>query len=75
MNLLYGKLIEITSENGILFGKIAVGGARKKIPLDLLTDVACGDKILVCDGVAISKVAQPPNEETKHVPGDSRKTA
>jgi len=33
-----------------------VGGAVKKIPLELLTDVARGDRVLICDGVAISKV-------------------
>jgi hydrogenase maturation factor len=75
MNLLYGRLLEIATEDGVRFGKILVGGARKKVPLGLLTDVACGDKLLICDGVAIGRVAEPPNEETKHVPGDTRKTS
>ncbi|HEY2800303.1 MAG TPA: HypC/HybG/HupF family hydrogenase formation chaperone [Chthoniobacterales bacterium] len=73
MNLLYGKLIEITSEDGVRFGKVLVGGARKKVPLELLTDAACGDNLLICDGVAISKVMQ--SEEENHVPGDTRKTS
>ena len=75
MNLLYGKLLEITSEDGIRYGKILVGGAKKKVPLELLTDAACGDNLLICDGVAISRVAEPPNEEKKHVPGDTRKAS
>ena len=56
MNLIYGEVVEILTEDGIKFGKVCVGGAVKKIPLELLTDVARGDRVLVCDGVAISKV-------------------
>jgi len=56
MNLIYGEVIEILTEDGMKFGKIRVGGAVKKIPLELLTDVARGDRVLICDGVAISKV-------------------
>lgn len=67
MNLLYGRLIEISEEDGIGVGKVQVGGASKKVPLELLTDVTCGDRLLVCDGVAISKVEED-------VSGDSRKT-
>ena len=67
MNLIYGRLIEITEEDEIRMGKIMVGGARKKVPLELLTDVACGDRLLICDGVAIKKVEED-------VSGDSRQT-
>ena len=67
MNLLYGRLVAISEEDGIRFGKVQVGGASKKVPLELLTDVTCGDRLLICDGVAISKVEE-------NVPGDSRKT-
>ena len=67
MNLLYGRLIGINEEDGIRVGKVQVGGASKKLPLELLTDVTCGDTLLICDGIAISKV----NED---VSGDSRKT-
>ena len=56
MNLIYGEVVEILTEDGMRFGKIRVGGAVKKIPLELLTDVARGDRVLICDGVAISKV-------------------
>ena len=60
MNLIYGEVIEILTEDGMKFGKVRVGGAVKKIPLELLTDVAPGDRVLVCDGVAISKVHEIP---------------
>ena len=56
MNLVYGEVVEILTEDGMKFGKVRVGGAVKKIPLELLTDVARGDRVLICDGVAISKV-------------------
>ncbi len=74
MNLVYGEIIEITSEEGVPMGRIRVHGATKKIPLGLLTDAVRGDRVLICDGVAISRVAGPPPKETKHVSGDSRET-
>ena len=56
MNLVYGEVVEVFTEDGMKFGKIRVGGALKEITLELLTDVARGDRVLICDGVAISKV-------------------
>lgn len=55
-------------------GRIPVHGATNKIALGLLTDVVQGDTVLICDGVAISKVTGPRKTEVKHVSGDSRKT-
>lgn len=72
MNLLYGEIIEITSEEGMPTGQVRVHGATRKIPLGLLTDAARGDRVLICDGVAISKVAGPLPTEAKYVSGDSR---
>ena len=63
MNLHWAKLIAIGEEEGVRVGTILVRGARKKVPLALLTEAAPGDKVLICDGVAISKVATAPNEE------------
>jgi len=74
MNLVYGEIVEVFSEEGILFGRVQVHGATKKIPLGLLTDAAQGDRVLICDGVAISKVADSGEKETKHVSGDTRET-
>ncbi len=72
MNLLYGEIIEVSSENGLPVGRMRVHGATQKIPLGLLTDAVQGDRLLVCDGVAISKVAAPNERKTEHVFGDSR---
>ena len=72
MNLLYGELIEVFSEDGMRFGKVRVTGAIQKVPLELLTDVEPGDTILVCDGVGISKVVAPAKMERNDVPRDSR---
>ncbi len=56
MNLVYGEILEVLTEDGLPMGKIRVHGATKKIPIGLLTDAAQGDRVLICDGVAISKV-------------------
>jgi hydrogenase maturation factor len=72
MNLVYGELVEVFSEEGLRFGKIRVSGAMKKVPLELLTDVEPGDTILVCDGVGISKVAAAAKTEKIDVPRDPR---
>ncbi len=74
MNLVYGEIVALATEEGMAVGKIRVHGATKKIPLGLLTDAAQGDTVLICDGVAISKVAGPRATEEKYVSGDSRET-
>ncbi len=56
MNLLYGEVVDLFMENGMQMGNVRVSGALKKVPLDLLAGVQCGDRLLLCDGVAISKV-------------------
>ena len=55
MNLIYGQIVETTTEDGMRFGKIRVGGAIKKVSLELLREPQIGDRVLVCDGIAISK--------------------
>ena len=55
MNLLYGQIVEIASEEGMRVGKIQVAGAFKKISLELLGEAQIGDRVLVCDGTALSK--------------------
>jgi hydrogenase maturation factor len=72
MNLVYGQIVEILDEDGMRFGKVRVAGAMKKVPLDLLTNVVCGDKVLLCDGVAISRVAAAAGTEKHHVSSDTR---
>lgn len=73
MNLLYGEVLEIFTEGGIAMGRIKVRGARKKIPLGLLTDAAPGDRVLICDGVAISKVTELEKKDENNVPRHTRK--
>jgi len=74
MNLAYGEIVEVIPEDGALVGRIKVHGAIRKIALGLLTDAAQGDRVLICDGVAISKVADSSEKETNHVSGDTRET-
>ncbi|MGI9115045.1 MAG: HypC/HybG/HupF family hydrogenase formation chaperone [Chthoniobacterales bacterium] len=67
MNLNYGEVVEIFTENNLRMARVRVSAALQKVPLDLLTNVRCGDTVLVCDGVAISKV-----EKETNVSRDSR---
>jgi hydrogenase maturation factor len=72
MNLLYGRIVEIFSEDGMLAGKIRIGGAIKKVSLDLLIEPRIGDWVLICDGVAISKVEGQRTAEINYVSGNPR---
>ena len=72
MTLIYGEIVDLTTEGGIKVGRVRVAGALKKVPLDLLTNPRCGDKVLVCDGVAISKVNDGVPENENHVSRNSR---
>ena len=70
MNLIYGDLREVFLKDGMRMGKICLGGAVKNVPLDLLPDAECGDRLLVCDGVAIARVAAVNTLEAKYVSSD-----
>jgi hydrogenase maturation factor len=70
MNLLYGRIVEVFAEDGMLAGKIRVGGAIKKVSLDLLVGPRIGDRVLVCDGVAINKVEDQRTAEINYVSGN-----
>ncbi len=72
MNLLYGEIVEVMLEDGMRVGRVRVGGALKKVPLDLLTDPQCGDIVLLAEGVAISKVRPAEAEEENNVSGNPR---
>lgn len=79
MNLLYGEIVALFAEDGVLMGKIRVGGALKTMPVALIGGAHRGDRVLVCDGVAISKVdvnvSEPkPREERFYVSSHSRKS-
>ncbi len=49
-----------------------LGGAIKKIPVELLTDAERGDTVLLCDGVAISKVRPTRAAGSNDVPRNPR---
>jgi hydrogenase maturation factor len=72
MNLAYVEIVEVFVEDGMRMARIKAGGAFKKVPLDLLTDAKAGDTVLLCDGVAISKVRRTDAAENNDVPGHTR---
>ena len=79
MNLLYGHIVEIASEDGMRVGKIRVAGAFRKVSLELLGEAQIGDRVLVCDGIAISKeepLEPPPlsGQLLSAMPGQSSNT-
>jgi hydrogenase maturation factor len=72
MNLIYGEVMEVFSDGAMRLGKVKLGGAMKKVCLDLVTEVRSGDTILVCDGVALSKVDDGSEVEENDVSGNTR---
>jgi hydrogenase maturation factor len=71
MNLIYADLTEVFSKDGMRMGKIRVGGAFKNVALGLLADAERGDRILVCEGVAIARVEPSVYSEAKYVSGNT----
>jgi hydrogenase maturation factor len=72
VNLLYGEIVDVSPGPEPRSGRIRVGGAVKIISVDLLTDPAPGDKVLVCEGVAIGKIDDSISPEDSYVPGHTR---
>jgi len=72
MNLVYGEIVEVIQEEEMRMGKIRVGGAFRQAALDLIHNPLRGDRVLLCDGVAISKVESENTSEPNHVPRHSR---
>jgi len=73
MNLIYCEIVEVEVADGMRLGNVTVSGAMKKVSLDLLQDVTKGDKVLLCDGVAIAKSNDSQiTNFGNHVLGDSR---
>jgi hydrogenase maturation factor len=72
MNLIYGEVMEVFSDGAMRLGKVKLGRAMKKVCLDLVTEVRSGDTILVCDGVALSKVDDGSEVEENDVSGSTR---
>ena len=72
MNLVYGEIVDLGMIDGMRHGTVRVGGAMKKIALDLIEDAQCGDIVLLCDGVAIAKANEAETAKENYVSGDSR---
>jgi len=73
MNLVYGEIVDVEDQDGMRFGNVTVSGAMRKVPLDLVHDVTKGDKVLLCDGVAIARTNDSQiTNYGNHVLGDSR---
>ena len=63
MNLVHGEIVELLSGTVPRTAKIRVAKALKIISVDLLTDPQPGDKVLVCEGIAIGKIEEPATKE------------
>lgn len=72
MNLVYGEILELFPEGELLMGKVCIGGALKKVSLDLLTDPTPGDTVLMCEGIALGKVERSTPTEAIYVSGHTR---
>jgi hydrogenase maturation factor len=72
MNLIYAEIVAVFFGPDPRLGKIRVGGALKIVSLDLLTDPAPGDRVLLCEGLAIGRVDGPTPKEAAYVSGDTR---
>jgi hydrogenase maturation factor len=72
MNLVYGEIVDLFIEDGMQMGNVRVTGVVKKVALGLVTWPRCGDRVLLCDGVAIGKVAVDAVGKENNVPRDSR---
>jgi hydrogenase maturation factor len=72
MKLVYGEVVDLLNENDMKVARVRIAGAFRNVPVDLISDVQCGDKILLCDGVAIGKMYAENRVKEGHVPGDSR---
>ena len=69
MNLIYGEVVGLNECDPMKMARIKIGGAIKEVSIGLLTGVRIGDRVLLCDGVAIAKVDE---QTSDHVSGDSR---
>jgi hydrogenase maturation factor len=69
MNLIYGEVVSLNERDPMKMARIKIGGAIKEVSIGLLTGVRIGDRVLLCDGVAIARVDE---QTSDHVSRDSR---
>ena len=74
MNLIYGEIVETFPGAEMPKAKVRVRGALAEVALGLTPDAGPGDCVLICDGVAIGKVADTAELEKSYVSGNSRKS-
>lgn len=63
MNLVYGEVVELAAGDDLQMARIKVGGVIKKASIGLLSGVHIGDRVLLCDGVALAKVEEVTTDE------------
>ena len=69
MNLIYGEVVGFNERDPMKMARIEITGAITEASIGLLTGVRIGDRVLLCDGVAIARVDE---ETSDNVSGDSR---
>jgi hydrogenase maturation factor len=69
MNLIYGEVVGLNERDPMKMARIKIAGAIKEVSIGLLTGVRIGDRVLLCDGVAIARVDE---QTSNHVSRDSR---
>ena len=69
MNLIYGEVVGLNERDSMKMARIKIAGAIKEVSIGLLTGVRIGDRVLLCDGVAIARVDE---QTSNHVSRDSR---
>ena len=69
MNLIYGEVVGLNERDPMKMALIKIAGAIKEVSVGLLTGVRIGDRVLLCDGVAIARVDE---QTSDHVSRDSR---
>jgi hydrogenase maturation factor len=69
MNLIYGEVVGLNERDSMKMARIKIACAIKEVSIGLLTGVRIGDRVLLCDGVAIARVDE---QTSDYVSGDSR---
>ena len=53
-----GRVLEITAEQDLLFGKVEFGGISKQICLELVPDIKVGEFVIVHVGFALARIEE-----------------
>lgn len=69
MNLIYAEIVSLEGDGQMNMARVRIGGVIKVVSIGLLTGVRIGDRVLLCDGVAIARVDK---QKSEYVSGDSR---